>query len=205
MLSNLFLLIPAVTYTIFNRIWRAAVFYIETFVSGAYHLCLGFNVCIFSYDVLKFWDFFFAQSIILLSGLYLVDFPEKYEYIEWILIIIGEGAIIILQLSLPGELYVQAGLVLVIALGVIIYWIIYAATVGRGKLPKYDWTMLSLGVSFMALSVCLFATQQVMPSLYWLTHSLWHISAAVGQYFFCQIKPAARKYASAASRIYFNK
>lgn len=199
--SNLFLLIPAVAYTYYRRIWRAAVFYIETFVSGFFHLCLAFNVCIFSFPVLKFWDYFFATNIVLNAGLYLVHFTESTYYIEWILLIIGGGTIIILQLALPSALYVQAAIVLAVAVGVVIYWVVYANTVGKGKLPPYDWYMLSIGLSLMALSVCLFVVQEVLPSTYWLTHSLWHIAAALGNYYFVYIKRPPNKYVNAASKV----
>jgi hypothetical protein len=209
--SNLFLLIPFTTAVLWHRILRAIFYFIETFVSSFYHLCDAGFWCLFSFETLHFLDFFFAQSFILLSGLYLVDFQYKWRWLEWVLIAIGLLGIIILEIVLPGELYVQALIFAVVFLGVIIYWIVYASLQYQAFkrsgirpktwLPAYDWYMLYWGIALTALSIVLFASQEVYPTLYWLAHSLWHISASFGQHYLLQIKKPAGPYDNAAWKI----
>lgn len=124
---------------------------------------------------------------------------------------IGLVALIILQYTLPGELVVQAIICGIVFGIVVIYWIGYASwqsyMAKRGKrkietwLPPYDWEMMFWGISLIGLSVVLFSSQQVYPGLTWASHSLWHMTSALGFHYLWQIKKPAEKYANVASRM----
>jgi len=84
---------------------------------------------------------------------------------------------------------------------IIIYWTVYACTVGNGKLPHYDWGALTLGLALLGGSSILYSAQLIWPSGYWLAHSFWHIAAAFGMHYILMIKRPAKPYANAAARI----
>lgn len=200
-LSNLALLIPAITAARHRRVFRSFVFFLETFVSSAYHIGDYTGHCLFSFKTLHHLDFWFAQMIMILNLLYLFDFNRYWYWLEWILIFIGGFVLVILQITLPGELYVQAIVSGVIFLAIIIYWIVYACTVGKGHLPPYDWSALALAIALLAGSTILYSAQLIWPSGYWLAHSFWHIAAALGSHYMFFIKKPAPKWANAAGRI----
>lgn len=166
----------------------------ECWVSAAYHLCDSFDVCLFDFSFHHHLDFFFAQGLIVLGVLYLIDFTHGYEWVEWLLIFCGLLGVAILQATLPGELMVQAGIAGVSFAVVISYWTLWGV-------PKYNWGKLTMGLALLGASIILFATQSVNSSLYWLNHSLWHISASFGMDYLLQIKPPARLIDSVAWRI----
>ena len=193
--SNLFLLIPFAGAWWF-RLWtRSWIFFWMTLSSFTYHLCDSFGACIFSFSVHHHLDFFFAQLLIALTALYLIVFSPKYPWLERGLIIFGAIVIIILQVTLDAELYVQAAIVGAAFVGIIIYW------VAEG-VPQYRWDAFLLGFSLIAGSVLLYTSQNLLPSAYWGIHSLWHTAAALGQYFFLFIKPRGRKYAALDAKIH---
>lgn len=194
-LSNLFLLITFGAALWCRRWTRAFVFFCMTWVSFVYHLCDSFGACIFSFNMHHHLDFFFAQWLIVLTGLYLVDFPYWLPWLERCLIILGGLSIVVLQITLSAELYVQAALVGAVLVGVIIYWIACGV-------PKYKWDMLLIGLSLIAGSVLLYVGQNQLPKLYWATHSLWHVAAAVGQTYWLYIKPRGRKYAALDAKVH---
>jgi Protein of unknown function (DUF3522) len=199
-LSNLFLLLPFVTAVRWRRILLATVFFIECFVSGFYHACDGLNWCIFGYSTLKNLDFFFAQSFMILIGIYIVHWTREWQWLCWVLNFVGMFVIVILQITLPGELYVQAGIAFIVVFGIILYWIVYAY-IYDFKLPPYDWYYFYLGACLLGMSTMLFSVQHVWPDFYWLVHSLWHIAASFGLHYLIQIKMPAEKGINVAGRI----
>lgn len=198
-LSNLFFIIPSIRAFYMYRYFRSIVYFVMIFASGAYHACDSFDACIFDADLHHHLDFFFAQLIIVLSGLYIVYFPIEKEYWEYWLIVIGGLTIVVLQATLPGELTVQAGLCGIIFAGIVIYWVYQKGT--YGKIPKYRWDMFLTGISLLAGSVMLYTIQNIWYQNYWGVHSLWHVAAALGQDFFLRIKPPAHWFQTAASRV----
>jgi len=194
--SNLALLIPAITAARYHRWTRAWVFFWETWVSLLYHLCDSFSVCLFSYTVHHNLDFFFAQLLIVLAGLYVIVFPRGWEWLERGLIIVGAIAIIVLQVTLGGELIVQGAIVVVLFLGIIIYWC-------AAGVPRYNWAMFLLGFSLTSSSVTLYILQNQWNQAFWAIHSLWHVAAALGQHYFLQIRPPAPRFAGVDARIKF--
>jgi hypothetical protein len=193
-LSNLFLLIPFGGAIYYRRWTRAFVYFWMLWVSFFYHLCTAFVICIFSYSHHQALDFFFAQLLIILTGLYLIDFPRDLPWLERGLIFLGGIAIFALQMLFGIQFYVQAAIAGVVAAGVGIYWL----TCG---VPDYDWSMLLLGLALIIGSVQLYTAQNLQPKSYWGVHSLWHTAAAMGQFYWLQIKPRAPKYAALDSKI----
>lgn len=108
------------------------------------------------------------------------------------------------MIALPGELYVQAGIVFFCLLGIAVYWIIYANTCGNGSIPKYCSTNFTLAIGLIAISTTMFSIQNVVPQMYWAAHSIWHATAGLGFHFWLQIKCPPTpdpKYVNVASKI----
>lgn len=140
----------------------------------------------------------------ILNLLYLIDFSLHQYWIEWVLIFISGVTLVVLQITLPGELAVQAAICVVFFAGIAVYWFVYAKTKGNGRLPHYDWSALTLAISLLAGSTLLYTAQTIWPNIYWLSHSFWHISAALGSHYMFFIKLPAPKYANAANQIKWN-
>ena len=200
-LSNFMFLLPMYGAYKQNRFTRMWVFFWMIWASFFYHLCDSFAVCIFSFITHHHLDFFFAQNLILLTILYFINFSQNYPWVERGLIILGMIIVVILQITLPSDLIVQAGLVVAALIVVVVYWIIYAMSVGKGKIPKYEWDMILIGLGLTFCSIMLYSYQSTFLDAYAYIHSLWHILAACGQYYLLYIKPAAAKYRSVDSRI----
>lgn len=188
------ILLPFVTAVRYNRILRAFVLFVECFASGLYHLCDSFDVCAFDFTSHHHLDFFFAQSLIVLAAFYFIEFGFGWAWLEWVLILVGLLTIAVLQITLPGELYVQAGIAIMSAFIVGVYWCIWGV-------PKYDMHNMQVGVTLLSLSVILFAVQEKYSPLYWAIHSLWHTCAFIGLDYILRIKHKAYRFESAASRI----
>jgi hypothetical protein len=196
-LSNLFLLIPFVTAVLLQikkipnvhtLVFAAFILFTECFVSLTYHVCLFSNYCLFPFTTLGYLDFFFAQLFIVYLAIYIIHFPHGYAWLEWTFVFTGCFLIVIMQIILPGELSVQAGIVICAIAIVFIYWIVYAGTWGNGKIPPYDWYNFTLGFVCLAISTMMFSFQNIYPSLYWAEHSIWHFLAAMGFHFILLIK-----------------
>lgn len=204
-LSNLAFLIPFSRAVYYRRWTRAAIYFIIVFASGLYHCCDSYsNLCIFEFSTHHNLDFFFAELIIPLSALYLIYFTPGYFWIErWLIILFAIG-IFVIQITLPGELYVQA-IVSGIALFIlVVYWIYFYNHYKR--FPYYNWIDFLLFLSFTALSISLFSVQNIWHEGYWAVHSIWHISAAVGQTYLLSTRPITRgwlRYAALDKKIPF--
>lgn len=193
MISNAALFIPAFTAFRFRRIFRCPVLFTEAIVSALYHLCDYSSTCLFGFQTLHYLDFFFAELLIVSSTLYLIDFGDQL-WVEWLLFFISIVGIVVLQITLPAELYVQAGIVAVMVLIVAVYWFIWGV-------PRYRWDYFTLGISLISGSVMLFTIQGIWPEAYWATHSLWHAAGALGMHYLFYIKEPARLIQNAASAI----
>ena len=200
-ISNLALLIPCVRAAYWHRVFRAFIFFWMVWASALYHLCDSFGACLFNFATHHFLDFFFAQLLIILGALYLVHWRTDLLWLEWVVTLLGALTIVVLQITLDGELIVQAGIVGFCFVGLVLYWVIYACTIGKGRLPPYDWAALLAGVALTSGSIVLFSVQNVWPQAYWAAHSLWHVAAAMGQYYLLAIKEPAPRYANAAAKI----
>lgn len=193
-ISNAALLIAAYIAFKKRRIFRAPTIFTEAFVSSLYHLCDYSGHCLFQFQTLHYFDFFFAELLVVLAGLYLIWFEKDYEWVEWIMIFIYICAIVVLQVVLPGELYVQGGLIGSLIIVLITYWCIFG-------IPKYDWYYLTIGTIFLSISAILFSYQSASPDGYWAIHSLWHLFGAIGISFIFYTKESAELYRNAANKI----
>jgi len=194
-ISNVALLLPAYTAWRFGRIFRTFIYFTEAFVSALYHLCDYSGACLFSFSMLYYLDFFFAQLMIIDCGLYLIDFKKRYRWIEWLLFFIGMLVLYILLGTVgSGQLYVQAAIVGAMLLIDIFYWFVWGV-------PAYDWYFMTLGLSLIGGSVMLFSVQTAYPPTYWATHSLWHITASIGRHYLFYIKSPVSIIENAAARI----
>ena len=203
-ISNLFFLVPAVE-AVYQRRWtRFMIFLLIIVNSSMYHTCAGFaGACAFDSLAHKHLDFFFAQLIIPLTALYIVDFPDSLLYLERILIIAFAFVIAITQIVWGENNYIQLSLAGASLVIIIVYWIVYSVTQfaknpddkssGCFRLPPYDWQMFALGIACTAVACNLYATQLQYHQTYWSTHSLWHSVAALGQYFILMIWPMVKK------------
>lgn len=192
--SNLALLVAAVTAWRWRRILGFLILFTETFASGLYHLCDSFDICLFNFSFHHHLDFFFAQSLIVYAALYFIQFEFGYKWLHWVLMFIGMVAIAILQATLPAELMVQAAIAIIAFAVVVGYWVLF-------KVPEYNWWYVLTGVALLSGSVILFAVQTVYNPLYWGIHSLWHIAAGLGIHFIIMMKPPAYWFEAAASKI----
>lgn len=202
-LSNLFLLIPFVTAIKLRRIFGAFILFVECWVSLIYHICTFSTDCLLPYRYLKSMDFFFAELFIIYLGNYLIYYGPKWSWLEWIVLFTATLIIAVLQFVLPGELVVQAVIVVSVLIVVILYWIIYYNTVGKKSLPEYDWICFGLGFSLISISVMMFSIQNIFPQLYWAAHSIWHITAAMGFHFILLCKKQESVMMNVARRIKF--
>jgi len=193
-ISNLTLFLTAFVAWRFGRIFRTFIYFTEAIVSAVYHLCDYSGVCLFSYGTLHNLDFFFAQLLICDCGLYLIDFKRKWYFLEWLMFFISIMGIIVLIITLPGQLYVQAGIVGVLFLIDILYWFIWGV-------PEYNYYFLTLGLTLIGGSVIFFSFQGQQPALYSYIHSLWHIAGPIGRVFLFYIKPPVSIIENAAMQI----
>lgn len=204
--SNLALWIPAAqafyymhkTYVQWMRAVYAimgCVYFIMGITSALYHLCDSFpNACLFSYGIHIDLDFFFAQLIIPMSSLYLIYFTPSYQWIWFILFFIFFApGVWVVTISMGNALWVQ-GVISAVAIGIVaIYWMYYYAVQtkklsGRCKFPPYNWMYLLMAIALTGLSISLFSVQNIWHTGYWAIHSLWHVLAALGQYFLLKIR-----------------
>jgi len=199
-ISNLVFFIPAIRAVKWYRWTRAPIYFLIVFASGSYHTCRSYsNLCIFPYQLHYNLDFFFAELIIPLSALYLIYFPTFYQWVERWLIILFAILIFVLQIYTNGAIMVQLIIVAISFAFVSIYWIRYYAQ--HGRLPRYDWIMLSRGITVTMLSVALFTVQGRYVEGYWGGHSVWHVLGALGQDYILRARPPASPFASVDSRM----
>jgi Protein of unknown function (DUF3522) len=194
-ISNLALLIPAFRAWKYNLLLRSFIFFVETFVSAFYHMCDDYDICIVSFSTLQHFDFFYAQSFIVLNALYLIHFPVRYEWVEWTLILWSLFTIAWLQALFPnGTLAVQAGIAVVAFTLIILYWLIWG-------MPKYRWDKLTIGLSLLCMAVIFYVFQNIYSPGYDWIHGLWHIAAALGTDFILQTREPTLQWQNAATRI----
>jgi len=200
-LSNLVFFLPAYEAFRLKRRLRALIYFFMCWASALYHTCLSFDVCLFDFYYHHLLDFFFAQFIIIVAGSYLIVFDDEYyRFLEYWALAIGAVGIVVLQILFPADLMIQAGIVGLVFVGIVAYWIIRAM---QHKSPKYHWNMFTTGLALTAGSITLFIFQNSWYQLYWLIHSVWHIAAAFGQYYLLKIKeaPPVGYYVPAAKRV----
>lgn len=153
-------------------------------MSSMYHSCNSFNgTCVFGAYTHRMLDFFFAQWLIVATGLLLVYFPYDYLYIDSLLI--GASGIVIglIQLQVGESFALQASIAAVTFAFIIIYWISYAASQKAFVFPPYDWENVYWGLACFGVACTLFVTEMQDYTMYWAVHPPWHILASFGYIF----------------------
>ena len=214
-LSNLAFLLPAVKSVQLHRWTRAFIYVLMIIASSMYHACNSFaNACVFDPNTSRKLDFFFAQWIVVYTALYLIKFPPKWAFIErWLIIAFGVG-IFVAEVFTDEPFLLQGIIAALAAFMIIVYWIVFAVEeqrcfveLGKGKgarLPRYDWSVLAQGFIITGLACTLFATQKRSHILYPYVHMIWHILAALAQYWILCCRDAAPRNAAIDGPLIWN-
>ena len=206
LLSNLVLLVPAITAYKWNLYTRAIIIFVEVWGSFFYHSCDSFNVCLgLPFSLWHVVDFTLATWLVWQAGLYLIVFKPRYKFIERWLLLLGLFFIALLVAAFPqseAPILGAAGLVFLV---VVLYWLFYAwYASGKGKyykLPAYNWDYFLLGAVTLGGSTMLFVVQTTLPDGYWGIHSLWHAMAGIGMTWLIMVKDPAHWWQTSDKRI----
>lgn len=190
-ISNLAFLLPAYEAFWRNRITRGMVYSLIIVASSMYHICNSFRGVCFGASpyVWRSGDFFFAQLVIPLTALYVIQFPRTgYWYlVEHVLIILFAVGTALGQVYFGTTLYLQLILSGISLALIFVYWTVFAiyqCRIGRDRwLPDYNWQYFSIAIGLAALSAALFTAEMQSHLFYWAVHSVWHVCAALSQFF----------------------
>lgn len=207
-ISNLAFFAPAYKAHELNRRTRSIIYTFMVFASAFYHACNSYlGLCLFSPNVQRKVDFFFAQWLIVITALYIIKFPVHLYYIERWLIFVAALGIFIVEFFYNEPFALQLIIVGLSVAAIVIYWICFAvakAQCGENpRIPFYNWGHLIFGVSLTALACVLFTVQSDWHLGYPYVHSVWHVLAALGQYFILCSRDAGDKYANLDEEIVF--
>lgn len=205
-ISNAAFIIPSIKAATLHRWTRAILYFLMIFASSFYHSCKSApSTCVFPAPIARKMDFFFAQTLIIVTALYLIYFPARYAFIERWAILLGMFALFVTEVFLNEPFSVQIIVAAISLAVVIIYWCFYARfeylVTGHAKIPPYDWDPLVMGIALTALACTLFATQAGWSDGYPWVHSIWHVSAALGQFFVLASRDAGDRMASLDKRV----
>lgn len=193
-LSNLAFIIPITKAWERDKLATLLVFAFQMVASMAYHSCNSFSgVCFgLSPHLLRDMDFFWAQYLIFLTSLNLILFPVSSKAWRWTppLLMAAAGTIIFfLQRWIGESTYLQFAIAAVSLGGLVVYWIIYAVyrwmeyDRDGPLLPPYRWHYLTYGLALSGMASSLYVAEMQNHEMYWAIHSVWHVAAALGQYF----------------------
>lgn len=183
-LSNLSFLLPFAE-AIRREKWTLAFIYVVlVFASGIYHLCYSTVAwCIFDHATHQNLDFFLSYLLIPLSALYFIDFsptPKGVFVQRWLML--SFALAIYLLLSQRGSIpagTIEYALVGSSVLIVLLYW-------GLCGLRGFQWGYVALSLFLILGSFVFFIWPDILG--YDASHSIWHVMAALGQFFLLQIK-----------------
>jgi hypothetical protein len=204
--SNLAFLIPALQAVKLNRWTMAAVYVLMILASSFYHACTNWTgSCVLQASTLCKTDFFFAQLLIIMTALYIIQFTPHWAFLERWLIIAAAAALYVVEVTM-NEPFAAQIIIAGIAFALIVaYWIGYACTArsrpGHRSFPPYDWEAFALGVGLTALACVLFATQIAWHLGYPWVHETWHTLAALGQFWILCTRKAAPRDAAMDARV----
>jgi len=192
-ISNGAFLLPAVEAIRRGRWTRICIFLGIIVCSSMYHACNSFtDHCAGAPPAtLRRMDFFFAQITIPLSALFIVRWPKEWYMAERLLILATGFGIFVSQIYFPDSLIIHLILAAFSLALIIAYWTVYAVqAAARGKkrwLPDYNWPYLTVALGLLAVACVLFVTEMEDHLFYWAVHSVWHVDAALAQFFLLQI------------------
>lgn len=197
-LSNAVFFLPS--YAAFKENYKltSLIYFFMAWASAFYHNCLSFDACLFAFEFHFNLDFFFAQFLIIVAASLLIKYEPAYRYLEYWFLATGALGVVLLQITFNGNFAIQAGLVSFIFILLVVYWVVSAR---YKKTPKYEWDMFLQGISLTGGSITLFVFQNTWYQKYWLIHSIWHIAAALGQYYLVKLKRASDTIMPSAHRI----
>lgn len=185
--SNLGFLLPFALAVHYGYVLTGFDLMAQMLFSMGYHACNSYNgFCLgLSPLVWRYGDFFWAQYMIFRTSLLLIHFESRWTRPA---LMVTAGAVLFMIQRWVGEsMWLQLGVAFVSLGGLLIYWIIYAlnhwAQGQRPLLPPYRWLFVCLGFALSALACSLYVTEMLNHRLYWAIHSVWHMDAALGQFF----------------------
>jgi hypothetical protein len=183
--TNAFFILPCIVSDERNRFTRSVVYFLMALASSFHHACIGGIGCVLAPTIARKTDFFFAQLLVPVTSLYLIEFPQRVAWVERWLIWTFMVALYGVEIFTNEPFWMEAIVVGTSILILVVYWImygIYEYQEGRGwRFPPYDWYNLTVGIWLSVLAIGLFGTQGHWPGGYDYIHSLWHTLAAFGQ------------------------
>lgn len=207
-ISNFAFILPAVRALQYKRIFNAFIYLSVTTVSSLYHLCKVDSVnepgeggiCfVLSFEQYHHLDFFFAQLILPITGMYFITFNAIVDKVTgkiirmpfyWVekLFLYIYAVIIALSIMVfedQGDGRIFAALIISILTMVIVFWL--QNYFQYNLKPSFDWIDLTIAIILSVISVVLISLQRfVTGDIYWITHSIWHVGGAVGQFYFLE-------------------
>jgi len=204
--SNLCFLLPALQAVKLNRWTMAGLYVLMILASSFYHACNCWTGdCVLSATVLRKDDFFFAQLLIIMTALYIIQFSPHWAWLERFLILLAAAALFVVEVTMNEPFAAQCIIAAIAFALIVVYWIGYACTArsrpGHQMFPTYDWEAFSLGVALTALACVLFSTQQAWHLGYPWVHAIWHNLAALGQFWILRTRKAAPRDAAMDAQI----
>lgn len=188
-LSNLGFLLPFALAVHYGYVLTAFDLMAQMLFSMGYHTCNSYSgACLgLSPLVWRYGDFFWAQYLIFRTSILLIHFESRWARPA---LMVTAGMVLFMVQRWVGEsTWLQLGVAFVSLGGLLFYWIIYALNQhakgksGRELLPPYRWLFVCLGFALSALACSLYVTEMLNHRLYWAIHSVWHLDAALGQFF----------------------
>lgn len=186
-LSNLGFIFPFALAVHYGEVLTAFDLMAQMLFSMVYHSCNSYSgACLgLSPLIWRYGDFFWAQYVIFRTALLLIHFESRWT--RPALMVTAGTVIFMLQRWIGESMWLQMGVAFVSLGGLLLYWIIYAMLrYSRGQrplLPPYRWLYVCLGFALSALACSLYVTEMLNHRLYWAIHSVWHMDAALGQFY----------------------
>lgn len=205
-ISNFAFILPAVRALQYKRILSAFIYFSVTLASSLYHLCKvdsinepgeGGICFVLLFDQHHHLDFFFAYLNVPLTAMYFIPFNAIVDKItgkiirmpfywveQWIMYTYALVLALAIQVfEEQGDTRVIASFIISVLLVVIIFWL--QNYFQYNVKPSFDWIDLTVAIIITLISVALISSQKfVTGDIYWITHSIWHVGGAVGQFYF---------------------
>lgn len=193
-ISNVAFIIPSAKSAQLRHWTRAVLFFFMIFASSFYHACNSWSGhCYLDAVIHRKLDFFFAQLLIPVTALYIIKFEGAWCFLERVLIMFAALVLFIVESVSDEPFIIQIIIAASSFFAIIAYWIGYAIYMknltGKARIPRYDWSAMALAVACTAFACVLFATQRMWHQGYPWVHSIWHVLAALGQYWVLMTRP----------------
>jgi hypothetical protein len=190
-ISNLAFLIPFSLAVHYGYVLTAFDLMAQMLFSMAYHSCNSYSSACLGLSPM-FWrhgDFFWAQYLIMRTALNLIHFRNRW--VRPSLMIAGGTLIFLLQAWIGESMWLQFIIAFISLGGLLLYWGVYAFQRYMENpdrpwselFPPYRWLYVAMGFALSGLACSLYVTEMLDHKLYWAIHSVWHMDAALGQFF----------------------